>query len=148
MALPSSGAISFGSIAGEMGLSAANSLSYLSSYAGNSTGYVPGGLTSSPYAMGEFFGFGFLSMSFNAYCFATDLYGGTTTLYLGSDGYYYYGASTGSGRVNGAYYQSMGYSWEYGQNEYQYLYFSDGTAYNYGSYYSWNSSGCLEMAPI
>jgi hypothetical protein len=148
MALPSSGAISFGSIAGEMGISAANNLSYLSQYAGNSSGYVPGGLTSSPYAMGEFFGFGFQSLSFSGYCFMTGPGYGQTQLYYGSNGLWYYGASTGSGVVGGWFYQYYGYDWWSGQYQYSQIYFSSGYANNYGTVNSWNSSPCLEIAPI
>ena len=140
MALPSSGAISFGSIAGEMGISAANSLSYLSGYAGNSTGYVPQGLTTSPYAMGEFFNFSFQSMTFTARTFREwDPCSRDSTYYLGSDGLLYYGAYAGSGRVSGIVLFQYGYyDWFEGVYYWDNYYMSDGQFFYQGN----QMSGC------
>ena len=137
MALPSSGAISFSSIGGEMGISASNNLSYLSAYAGNSSGYIPSGLTSSPYAMGEFFGFSFQSMTYTAIRYKVgDPCGREEIFYMGSDGLLYY--NPGSGRVDGEFiYEYSYYDWWTG---YVYnMYFVNSGNMNY---YGENYSGC------
>ena len=138
MALPSSGAISFGSIAGEMGISAANSLSGLSAYAGNSTGYVPAGLTTSPYAMGEFFGFAFTSLSYTAVNYKVgDPCGYNKTYYMGSNGLLY---SSPGNIADGEFLFSYSYFdyWSY-QYVYDMYFVNNGNLYNYGQ----NSSGCV-----
>jgi len=146
MALPSSGAISFGSIGGEMGISAANSLSYLSQYAGNSTGYVPSGLTTSPYGMSEFFGFSFQNLSFShAPEYANDPCGGSLNLYLGSNGLLYNGASSGSGTYTGyayVYAYDNGNWWEWEHYVWYVYYISGGNSYyQYATNSSCNSFG-------
>jgi hypothetical protein len=137
MALPSSGAISFSSIGGEMGISAANNLSYLSAYAGNSSGYVPSGLTSSPYAMGEFFGFNFQSITYSARQYKVgDPCGGNETFYLGSNGLLYY--NPGNATVDGQFlYEYSYYDWYDGYVWVQYF-VNSGYMNNYGTV----GSGC------
>ncbi len=90
MALPSSGALSFSSIAGEMGISAANSLSYLSQYATGTTAPYTYGLGTAPHGMSEFFGFAWQSMSYTQVGYRVgDPCGYTQTFYMGSDGKLY-----------------------------------------------------------
>lgn len=140
MALPSSGALSFGALASEMGISATNrSLSAYSQYAANSSGYVPPGLTSSPYAVGEFFGFTFYSVSFTAINYRVgDPCGYNQTFYMGSDGKLYETAST-STPVDGQFLYSYSYfdyeTWQYVWDMY---YVNGGNM----SYYGTNYSGC------
>jgi hypothetical protein len=138
MALPSSGALSFSSIAGEMGISAANALSYLASYAGNSTGYIPPGLTSKPNGMGEFFGFNFQSITYSAVDYKVgDPCGYGATYYYGSNGKLYY--SPGGSPVDGEFLFSYSYfDWEMYQYVYD-MYFMSSGSFNY---YGTNSSGC------
>ena len=138
MAIPSSGAVSFGDIAGEMGISAANTLSYLSQYAGNTTGVLPQFLTSAPYGMGEFRGFNFQSVSFSPVYYQESTCGFQSTYYVGSNGLYYYSPST-SNPINGVFLYQYSYfdSWEW-VYIYNVYYFSNGSQMFWGS----ESSGC------
>jgi hypothetical protein len=141
MALPSSGALSFGSIAGEMGISAANNLSYLSAYAGNSSGFVPNGLTSAPYAMGEFFGFNFQSLTYTLdSSYYNDPCGSRYGWYRGSDGRYYF--SPGGGLVDGyGAYIYTGYEWWSGMFTWNYVIIYGGYVYTQYSVSSWCGGG-------
>lgn len=140
MALPSSGALSFGALATEMGISSTNrGLSAYSQYAANSSGYVPPGLTSSPYAVGEFFGFTFQSLSFYAVNYKVgDPCGYTQTYYQGSNGKLYETASTAY-PVDGVFLYSYSYfDYETWQYVYDMYYVNNGDM----AYYGTNSSGC------
>lgn len=141
MAIPTSGALSFSTIGNEMGISGANTLSYLSSYAGNTTGFLPSGLTSAPYAMGEFRGFNFENVTFSqVYNFFSDPCGSQLSLYLGSNGLYYNspGGSVASGYYGYTYSYFDSWNWTYVWNTY---FFSSGSAINWGT----TNSGCAGL---
>lgn len=83
MALPSSGALSFSAIAGELGVGSPYSLRSMSSAAGFST----------PDSVSEFYGYGYITYTYYAtYEAYAPCTGVPYDIYIGSDSVYYYDA--------------------------------------------------------